>query len=144
MHIRKAALAVVALISLTASAENRFCIGGDLDHLSAVAKTVCQAKLNAVRLAAQANASMDHWHLVVVCDEVGWTDYAALSTRPAGQLEDAIADTDLQRQSIFFRGSRLDASVEAAARLIAVETKGSGTQPSDAYGTPTMELASNR
>ncbi len=105
--MRKMIAALLFLTSAAAGAENRFCIGGDLQHLSPVQRTVCQAKLNQVRSAVQQELGLDKWHFVVVCVEAGWTDYASFSNHSADAVLHADADSDAAAKSVYLRGSRL-------------------------------------
>lgn len=101
-------LALVAtLLSASSVAQTRYCIGGDLDHLSANERAECSATLQAVRSAAAAMHAPADWHFVVVCGEQGWKDYTAFSRRGEAALEQASADTDREAQETFFREERL-------------------------------------
>ncbi len=95
------------LLSVPAVAQTRFCVGGDLDHLSSTDRASCSATLQAVRLAAASMHAPADWHFVVVCGEEGWKQYAAFSARGEANLEDASADTDLQGRETFFRSERM-------------------------------------
>jgi len=104
-----AALVLLCITHLSSplSAQTRFCIGGDLDHLSAAQRSTCVAKMNQIRmLTAKYHAAAD-WHFVVVCTDSDWSDYAAFSQRTPAQLREVSADTDLDRKTTFFRGDSL-------------------------------------
>jgi nitroreductase len=115
-----------SLLSAAAVAQTRFCIGGDLDHLTAFQKTACLAKLNQVRVASAKFQTPEDWHFVVVCNEPGWKEYAAFSKRTSAELEDASADTNLDQRTTFFRGERLAGAEEGGRmqRIIAYEIAG--------------------
>ena len=100
------ALAAASLSSV-AVAQTRFCVGGDLDHLSATEKAACSATLQAVRTAATSMHAPDGWHFVVVCGEDGWKQYTAFSSRDEATLESAAADTDRDGKTTYFREARL-------------------------------------
>ena len=95
------------LLSVPAIAQTRFCIGGDLDHLSASDRADCSATMQAVRFAAASMHAPNDWHFVVVCGEEGWKNYAAFSTHSEAVLEDAAADTDREQHTTYFREDRL-------------------------------------
>ena len=106
-----------------AQTPGRFCLGGDLQHLSAAQRAACSGKLAAVRNAAlRYNAPAD-WHFVMVCGEEGWKAYAPFSNRTATELARTSADTDLTGRSTYFREERLkDAGVTGASeRIVARE-----------------------
>src|SRR5579875_545536 len=84
-----------ALLCASAVAQTRYCIGGDLDHLSQAQKASCSAKMHAVREIAAALHAPDDWHFVVVCGEAGWEQYAAYAAGDPATLADAAAATDL-------------------------------------------------
>jgi hypothetical protein len=114
------------LLSAAAVAQTRFCIGGDLDHLTAFQKTACMAKLNQVRVASAKFQTPQDWHFVVVCNEPSWKEYAAFSKRTSEELEEMSADTDLDRRTTFFRGDRLTGAEEGGKmqRIVAYEIAG--------------------
>lgn len=101
-----AALAAT-MLCVPSVAQTRFCIGGDLDHLSSADRASCNATLNAVRNTATGLHAPDGWHFVVVCGEDGWKQYAAFSPRGEDAVQDAAADTDLEQHATFFRADRL-------------------------------------
>jgi hypothetical protein len=115
-----------SLLSTAAVAQTRFCIGGDLDHLTAFQKTMCMAKLNQVRLTSAKFQTPQDWHFVVVCNEPSWKEYASFSKRTSAELEDASADTDLDQRTTFFRADRLSTPEEGGRmqRIIAYEIAG--------------------
>ncbi len=101
--------ALLALFSLSAVAQTRYCIGGDLDHLSAAERASCSAAREEVRTAATRLHAPEDWHFVVVCGEQGWKDYTAVAERGEAVLEDLGADTDLQGHVTYLREARLHA-----------------------------------
>lgn len=98
-----------ALLQASAVAQTRFCIGGDLDHLSASDRAACSATMQAVRTAATRMHEPQDWHFVVVCGEEGWTQYAAFSSRGVDAVANDIADTNLEEHTTYLRESRLQA-----------------------------------
>lgn len=103
-----AALALAAtLVPVSAVAQTRFCMGGDLDHLTQTDRAACSATVQAVRTAASSMHAPDGWHFVVVCGEEGWKSYAAFSTHSEDVLENASADTNREEQTTYFREDRL-------------------------------------
>lgn len=116
-----------SLLSGAAVAQTRFCIGGDLDHLTAFERTACMSKLNQVRITAAKFQTPQDWHFVVVCDEGGWKQYASFSKRAAEDLQDATADTDLEQRTTFFRGDSLTGGAGEGThmqRVVAYEIAG--------------------
>lgn len=102
-------------ICLSAVAQTRFCIGGDLDHLSTQEKLACSAKLQAVKQTAAALRAPENWHFVVVCGEDGWKSYAAFASQGSAALLRASSDTHFEQRETYLRGDRLD--VEDLRRL---------------------------
>lgn len=95
------------LLPSSLSAQTRFCIGGDLDHLSVAQRNTCVAKMNQIRMLAAKYKAPADWHFVVVCTDTDWGEYAAFSRRSPVQLKEVLADTDLDRKTTFFRGDSL-------------------------------------
>ncbi len=121
--MRLAPLAAAALLCASAVAQTRFCIGGDLAHLSAAEKTTCSTKLQAVKAAAAAFHVPDGWHFVMVCGEEGWRDYSAFAMNDT--LLNASADTHFEQHETFLRGDRFDLNnVPALRRAVAREMAG--------------------
>ena len=114
MH-RGVSAGLLACLTLGAQAQSpRFCLGGELDHLSPAQRTACSAKLASVREAARRFGAPEGWHFVLVCGEEGWKSYAAFSSRPAAELENASADTDILAHSTYFREEKLAAAAESS------------------------------
>ena len=126
--------AVLSLLGLAvhASAENRVCIGGDLDHLTTSQKNACWASAADVRkTAAKFNAPED-WHFFVVCTDEDWKVYAAFSKRASAQLDKAGADTDLQNRTTFLRGAWLHSNeAPKLERIVAHEVASAVWQSAD-------------
>jgi hypothetical protein len=106
------ALVRVGLVSLLAfavhaSAENRVCIGGDLDHLSEIQKTSCWNIAHQVGSDAAKFHPPADWHFYVICTDSDWKAYATFSKRSAAELATLNADTDVQQRVTFLRGERL-------------------------------------
>ena len=114
MH-RGVSAGLLGCLTLGAQAQSRFCLGGELDHLSPAQRTACSAKLASVREAARRFGAPEGWHFVLVCGEEGWKSYAAFSSRPAAELENASADTDIQAHSTYFREEKLAAAGSSGA-----------------------------
>ncbi len=113
------------LLCASAAAQTRFCIGGDLDHLSPAQKAACSAKMRAVKVAAADLHAPEDWHFVVVCGEEGWKSYAAYAMDESSNLLNAVADTHLEQHETFFREDRLDiADVRALQHVVAHEVAG--------------------
>lgn len=115
-------LAVAAsFLSVASVAQTRFCIGGDLDHLSAEDRASCSATMQSVRTAAASLHAPEGWHFVVVCGEAGWKNYASFSSRGEAVLE-RVADTDLAQQTTYFREGGLHmAQAHGLERAVAHE-----------------------
>ena len=103
MKLKIAAMIPVAILSATAVAQTRFCVGGDLDHLSSSERSSCNATMNAVRHAVSTMPAPADWHFVVVCGEEGWKQYTAFSTRDEISLSGAAADTDRGQRTTYLR-----------------------------------------
>ena len=99
-------VAPLLLLMLSAVAEGRFCIGGNIEQMNPAAVQICQQDLRQLRAVAQQQNSPD-WHYVLVCDEQGWRDYAAFSDNGPETLQNAAFDTNLSQRTTFVRGSRL-------------------------------------
>ncbi len=103
------ALTVVgAVLCASAVAQARYCIGGDLEHLSKAQKDACNAKMQTVRNVAGTLHAPANWHFVVVCGEEGWKQYAAYAMHAEGDLLNAMADTNYEQHETFFRERGLD------------------------------------
>ncbi len=95
------------LICLPAVAQTRYCLGGDLDHLSAAERASCNAARDMVKTTATRLHAPENWHFVIVCGEQGWKDYTAVAQREEVALENSAADTDLDQHVTYLRQSRL-------------------------------------
>ena len=113
------------IVCATAAAQTRFCIGGDLDHLTQTQKTACSAKMKAVKVAAASFHAPENWHFVVVCGEEGWKSYAAYAMEQGASLVDAAADTNLEQHETFLRDGKLNmADLRSVQRVVAHEVAG--------------------
>ncbi len=113
------------VLSIPSVAQTRYCIGGDLDHLSVAEKSACTATAQAVQASAASMQAPEGWHFVVVCGEEGWKSYSAFSTHAEATLAMAAADTDLLQQTTYFRGDRLqEAKSGELRRFVAHEVAG--------------------
>lgn len=92
--------------TLPAVAQTHFCIGGDLDHLSSQQVSLCQSKMSHVREAVRRRGAPDGWHVVVVCDETGWSDLASFSGQSQAAMRSVEFSTDQELHWTFLRGSR--------------------------------------
>lgn len=106
-----ARVAPLVLLAVTASAEPRFCMGGNLDQLNAAQQATCKQQLAQMKAVAAAQNSPD-WHYVLVCDEQGWKDYAAFSVTSPEKLMNVSADTNVSQKTTFVRGSRMNGSLD--------------------------------
>ena len=100
------AVATIAM-GVSAVAQTRFCIGGDLDRLSAGERASCNAAKDTVKLTATRLHAPEDWHFVIVCGEGGWKEYTAVAQRGEVALNDSDADTDLDQHVTYLRESRL-------------------------------------
>ncbi len=108
MHF-SARVALVSLLGLAvqASAANRVCIGGDLDHMTEAQRHGCLANAAQVREAAARFHAPADWHFYVMCTEEDWQAYSVLSKKSPTQLSQVAGDTDLAKRTTFLRGGRL-------------------------------------
>lgn len=126
--------AVVSLLGLAvhASAENRVCIGGDLDHLTNSQRNACWASAADVRRTAAKFHAPEDWHFFVVCTDEDWKTYATLSKRASAQMGEAAADTDLQSRTTFLRGAWLRSNdAPKLERIVAHEVASAVWQSTD-------------
>lgn len=108
-HCITASLALLAtLVTSSAVAQTRFCIGGDLDHMNAAEMNTCRAEVEAVKAMTASLHTPANWHFVVVCGTNGWKQYAAYTQGDAAALADAVVDTNLEQHETFLRGDRID------------------------------------
>ena len=110
LKLKVAVMISAAILSASAVAQTRFCVGGDLDHLSSTERSSCSATMNAVRHAVGAMPAPADWHFVVVCGEEGWKQYSVFSTHSEASLDEAVADTDREQRTTYLRESRLHTS----------------------------------
>jgi hypothetical protein len=131
LAIRAALLSLLGL-AVHASAENRVCIGGDLDHLTNSQKSACWANAADVRKSAARFHAPEDWHFFVVCTDEDWKVYAAFSKRAAAHLALEGADTDLQSRTTFLRGTWLRHSDSPGLeRIVAREVASAVWQSTD-------------
>ncbi len=105
-------------LSASAVAETHFCIGGELDNMSATDVAACQTKMVEMRDAVKRHGAPAGWHFVVVCDENGWQDYASLAGGQRARTVNASYTTDAQMHWTFVRGSRMDTNEPAEADMV--------------------------
>ncbi|SEB47377.1 hypothetical protein [Terriglobus roseus] len=110
-------LAATLVISLSAIAQTKVCMGGNLDTMTSTEKQTCENQVSMARTAAANSNISGDWHFVVVCGEDGWKDYAAFSQQGEAQLRTAAADTDYANKTTFLRGTRLN-SAEVAGEVV--------------------------
>ena len=122
--MRRTILCAAALgFSLSAVAQTKVCMGGDLATLSAAERTTCENQVRMVQRSNAASKVSAGWHFVVVCGETGWKEYAAFSQQGEAQTAEAAADTDFATKTTFLRGARLltqDAAELVVARSLQV------------------------
>jgi hypothetical protein len=111
------ALAATLVLSISAIAQTKVCMGGNLDTMTSTEKQTCENQVSVARVAAANAKASGDWHFVVVCGEDGWKDYAAFSQQGAAQLRTAASDTDYANKTTFLRGTRLD-SAEVATQVL--------------------------
>ncbi len=111
-----------ALVSTSALAQTRFCLGGDLDHLSQKERAACAAKMQSVRVLAASLHAPENWHFVMVCGEEGWKQYVAYAEPQGKTLLEASYNTDYLSRETFLRETRLaDPDSPALRQIIARE-----------------------
>jgi hypothetical protein len=109
----------------SALAQTRFCLGGDLEHLSAAQKASCSAKMQAVKEVTRSLHAPEDWHFVVVCGEQGWQNYTAFYAQESQALAETIADTHLSSRETFLRESRLQLEdLKGLRKVLAHEVAG--------------------
>ena len=94
--------------TLSATAQTHYCIGGDLDHLSAAEVNSCHSKMLDVREAVKRRGAPSGWRFLVVCDESGWRDVASITGKDSSALRLAEFSTDTTEHVTFLRGSHMD------------------------------------
>lgn len=105
------------LLAFSASAATtQVCMGGNIEQLSSTSLQACQQEVAQVRETADAMGTPD-WHFIVICDDAGWSDYAAFSGTSAAVLATESADSNMALHTTFLRGSRLNGST--GARVLA-------------------------
>ena len=122
-------VALVSLLGLAvqASAANRVCIGGDLDHMTEAQRQGCLASAAQVREAAGRFHAPADWHFYVMCTEEDWQAYTAFSKRSAAEVSRMSGDTDFDRHTTFLRGGRLATSSAVAFDKIVAREVASAT-----------------
>ncbi|AFL89045.1 hypothetical protein Terro_2809 [Terriglobus roseus DSM 18391] len=110
--------AATILFSLSAVAQTKVCMGGNLDSMSSTERHSCEKQVQMTREAAVDAKVSGDWHFVVVCGEDGWKDYMAFSQQGEAPLRTATSDTDVAAKTIYLRGTRLE-SADAAVQIIA-------------------------
>ncbi len=133
MHISiRAALVYLVGLSVQASAANRVCIGGDLDHMTDAQRRGCLANAAQVREAAGRFHAPADWHFYVMCTEEDWQAYSAFSKKSAAELARVSGDTDLERRTTFLRGGKLAvSSTSAFNKIVAREVASASLKSSD-------------
>lgn len=107
-----------SLLCVTALAQTRVCLGGDLEHLTKAQKDSCSAKAQTLRKIAASLHAPDDWHFVVVCGDQGWQQYAAYTMRQDANFLNANVDTNYTERETFLRESALGADVSLPAQSI--------------------------
>lgn len=119
-------------------AQTRYCIGGDLDHLSSSQRASCNARLQEVRALATTMHAPADWHFIVVCGEQGWQDYVHFNAGDKAEgLLQASADTRVEEHETYLRESKLGQNASAAQQLLAQQIAQvvQQTAPRQASGT---------
>jgi hypothetical protein len=109
--------AATVMFSLSAIAQTKVCMGGNLDGLTSIEKQTCENQVSMARQAAAASKIPGDWHFIVVCGEDGWKDYMSFSQRGVAYLRVASSDTDFANRTTFLRGTRLE-SADAASLVV--------------------------
>ena len=122
------------ILSVSAVAQTKVCMGGNFEGMTGAERHACENQVSMAREAAAAAKAPADWHFVVVCGEDGWKDYMAFSQQSAARLSGASSDTDFANRTTFLRGTRLDSAVAA------VQTVGNSLRKPMADG---IQLASN-
>lgn len=139
LHLLSAFALSGSILCSPAAAQTRFCLGGDLDHLTQEQKSACSAKVQLLRGIATSLGAPEDWHFVVVCGEDGWKSYAAFSTSEEDAFADRIAVSDYQAHETFLRASRLDSLEAAQLRLIVSQELGAiGSQRHKSIASKTV------
>lgn len=117
----KVIAALLSFSAMVAGAEtgNRICLGGNIEQLSSTQRFACQQRAQQVRRAAD-QAGLSNWHFVVVCDDAGWSDYAAFSTTPAEALQNRATDTNADARTTFVRATGISTPESLSTELVAV------------------------
>ncbi len=100
-------LALGIATSSTCGAENLFCLGGDLDHMSTKDEGICQIQMAAARGLISHYTEVRDWHFVVVCGESSWRAYSSFAHGDESYLGSAVAETDRTEKITFLRGEAL-------------------------------------
>lgn len=113
------------LFCASALAQTRYCMGGDLEHMSAAQKAGCSAKMQAVKDVARSLHAPEDWHFVLVCGEEGWQNYAAFYGQDQEMSSDTVADTRLESRETFLRESRMKlGDLQSMRKVLAHEVAG--------------------
>lgn len=120
-HLRLIGGLLSLALSASLVAQTHFCIGGDIDEMSASDIATCQTTMSAVRDAVKQHGAPADWHFVVVCDDAGWKDYASFSRSEAGLISGSSYSTDPRLHYTFLRaGERNLQQPQSAAAAVSL------------------------
>lgn len=114
---------VLLSFSAAAVAQNKFCIGGELDSLTPAQISVCKEKSVSLRKEARLVGTPDNWHFVVICDEAGWNDYATFTGNNRKAILNATENTDSDLRFTFVRASRITSENSQSLDLVLASAK---------------------
>lgn len=124
-----ASLAVVPPLLV---AQPKVCMGGDLDHLNPAQAAACSSVVKAVRTQSAAIAAPEDWHIVVVCGQEGWQQYASFAhTGSASEVLNSKIDTDVTEHATFLNAAAMDAQELPALLETAAASMESSAMPSE-------------
>lgn len=147
MKFQSTYFAATLLLALSAAAQTRFCIAGDLDQLTAAEVQACRKTSNTLRSAAQETHVPANWSVITVCDEAGWQTIASLHGAGAARLLRVNQTTDQTRHITFVRATHLQPGDVATAKSLLATTAQEltkGTEPLPAPATVAPVLTATR
>jgi len=122
------AFALTAIAVSHCDAENRFCLGGETDHLTVAERKSCAEQMQVARTLVARYSHVDNWHFVLVCGESNWAEYSEFSRNDPKALLRVVADTTLNDRTTYLRGDMLttkDASLIDSRMLTSLTELGS-------------------
>jgi hypothetical protein len=107
------------LANAACPAENRLCVGGDVEKLSALEQKLCKDQIQEARILIRQHARVSDWHFVVVCGETSWRELSEFSHGSEDFLLKAAADTNEEERTTYLRGAMLTEDSLRDPKLIA-------------------------